>query len=555
MTGDSGNLGRNGSGNIVLNQMKNKNDSLYRQDFAEVYIAESVPTKQEKSLSEPIQNRMADEEEKYRLFLEMRQIYKYPRSINSYGQDASYFYKQAKMMEDFEDDYSGNAEYSGYFTEYQALNYEQLRTYFTWRTNVRRGIVKKTSFSYVFLYIYELIHNVGVKDSRDGFEKLLSIWREYGKYEQKLSKYMVDWVRDYYITNSFDISFQELVQQDELLQQYYNFSSEESYFDLYAPLSNYKFKKSAFYSAKTEKIFRDCFNFIIQNLDEWLNKNGVYFDDLIYYGYKGCVWLPFQRAVYTMQAMQFPEKKSVRISNAEIYWYENGRWTSSKNRIRRKHGCYIIGYIFRRIEQFYRKAFRFKYKLNVDKSKIDLSQIEDIISNFEEFFIKIDAAIFEFYKDSQKKSVTVNLDHLEKIRENALMIQGKLLTDPEEVEDAQTQKIPLAEQIPLEMEFDHKKEKNKIEAPPVDTDPWQILVSVLDETEREALRMMISGASQQELYTLSQKHFIMLEVLVDGINEKAMQTVEDNILELKDGMTVFEEYKYELERVILHETE
>ena len=151
MTGDSGNLGRNGSGNIVLNQMKNKNDSLYRQDFAEVYIAESVPTKQEKSLSEPIQNRMADEEEKYRLFLEMRQIYKYPRSINSYGQDASYFYKQAKMMEDFEDDYSGNAEYSGYFTEYQALNYEQLRTYFTWRTNVRRGIVKKTSFSYVFL--------------------------------------------------------------------------------------------------------------------------------------------------------------------------------------------------------------------------------------------------------------------------------------------------------------------------------------------------------------------------------------------------------------------
>ena len=57
------------------------------------------------------------------------------------------------------------------------------------------------------------------------------------------------------------------------------------------------------------------------------------------------------------------------------------------------------------------------------------------------------------------------------------------------------------------------------------------------------------------MYTLSQKHFIMLEVLVDGINEKAMQTVEDNILELKDGMTVFEEYKYELERVILHETE
>lgn len=540
MTGNSGLPEKYGSGNIFLNQMKNKNYSLYRQDFAEVYIAEHAPAKQEKTLSEPIQNRTAEEEEKYRLFLEMRQIYKYPRSFNSHGQDAFYFYKQAKMMEDFEDDYAGNAEYSGYFTEYQALNYEQLRTYFTWRTNVRRGIVKKTSFSYVFLYIYELIHNVGVKDSRDGFEKLLSIWREYGKYEQKLSKYMVDWVKDYYITNPFDLSFQELIQQDEGLQRYYNFSGEESYFDLYAPLSNYKFEKSAFYSAETEKILRDCFNFVIQNLDEWLNENGAYFDDLIYYGDKGCAWYPFQRAVYTMQAIPFPGKKSVRISNAEIYWYENGCWTSSKNRIRRKNGRYIIGYIFRRIEQFYRKAFHFRYKLNVDKLKIDLSQTADVLSDSEALFIKIDAAIYEFYKDSQKKSVTVNPDHLEKIRENALMIQEKLL----------------AEQSSFETDFDQEKE-DKIEAQPADTetDPWQMLASSLNETERDALCMMLSGASQQEMNTFSKKHFIMPEVLVDGINEKAMQAVEDNILELVDEMTVFEEYKYELERVILHETE
>ena len=42
----------------------------------------------------------------------------------------------------------------------------------------------------------------------------------------------------------------------------------------------------------------------------------------------------------------------------------------------------------------------------------------------------------------------------------------------------------------------------------------------------------------------------MLEVLVDGINEKAVDTVEDTIIDCTDTVEVFEEYRDELERVM-----
>lgn len=533
-------------GNVFLDQMRNKSYSLYQQDFAEIYVEDRKPERQEQTVSQPIHPRNPEDEERSRLFLEMRRIYKYPRTINTHGQDVSFFYQQAKMMEHFEDDYPEHAEFSAYFPEYQKMTDEQLRTYFTWRTNVRRGAVEETSLSYVFLYIYELIHNIGVTDSIDGFEKMMYIWKEYGKYEPKLGKYMADWVKDYYITNSFDVSFAELVRQEELLQEYYDFSKEESFFALYAKLSNYRFEKSAFYSADTEPIFRDCFNYVVKILDEWLRENGIYFDDLIYYGHKGCAWLPFEKAVFAMRSMRFPEKKTVRISNAEIYFYENGRWTSSRNRIRRKNGRFLLGYLFRRIEQFYRNAMGFKRKFNADRKNVDLSQLEDTAVEPNEFFAKTDAAILAFYRNSQKVSVTVDPDNLEKIREKALLTQEKLLANPEE----EKRKIDAAEQIRPDSHCGGKQEKPEPELAPVSGDPWKTFASSLSDTEREALRIILNGASFRELQAFSRDRFVMPEVLADGINEKAMQAVEDNILEFAETMFVFDEYKKELEGVI-----
>ena len=72
------------------------------------------------------------------------------------------FWKQGKFMEDFEDDYDYRGEYIRYFPTYQSMNDMQLRGYFSWRTKVRRGVVEETSLSFAFVYIYELINQIGV---------------------------------------------------------------------------------------------------------------------------------------------------------------------------------------------------------------------------------------------------------------------------------------------------------------------------------------------------------------------------------------------------------
>ncbi|MCL1888007.1 MAG: TerB N-terminal domain-containing protein, partial [Kiritimatiellaeota bacterium] len=75
--------------------------------------------------------------------------------------DAELFYRQAKFMEDFYDDYEGGAPFSMYYPCHQQMSSEQLRTYFTWRASARRGHFSPTSLSYVFVYVYELLAPVG----------------------------------------------------------------------------------------------------------------------------------------------------------------------------------------------------------------------------------------------------------------------------------------------------------------------------------------------------------------------------------------------------------
>ena len=47
---------------------------------------------------------------------------------------------------------------------------------------------------------------------------------------------------------------------------------------------------------------------------------------------------------------------------------------------------------------------------------------------------------------------------------------------------------------------------------------------------------------------------LMPEILADGINEKALETAEDTVIEFSDCAEVFEDYRKDLERVMLCET-
>lgn len=118
--------------------------------------------------------------------------------------EAELFYRQGLLMADFEDDCPYNGTFKSYFPTYNAMSDRQLRGYFTWRAQVRRGTVEETSTSFAFLYLYELICGIGVDDPLDGFSKIKAFWDAYRAFEPGIDRFARVWLQDYAVFHGLD---------------------------------------------------------------------------------------------------------------------------------------------------------------------------------------------------------------------------------------------------------------------------------------------------------------------------------------------------------------
>lgn len=118
--------------------------------------------------------------------------------------EAELFYRQGLLMADFEDDCPYNGTFKSYFPTYNAMSDRQLRGYFTWRAQVRRGTVEETSTSFAFLYLYELICGIGVDDPLEGFNKIKAFWDVYRAFEPGIDRFARVWLQDYAVFHGLD---------------------------------------------------------------------------------------------------------------------------------------------------------------------------------------------------------------------------------------------------------------------------------------------------------------------------------------------------------------
>lgn len=118
--------------------------------------------------------------------------------------EAELFYRQGLLMADFEDDCPYNGTFKSYFPTYNAMSDRQLRGYFTWRAQVRRGTVEETSTSFAFLYLYELICGIGVDDPLDGFNKIKAFRDVYRAFEPGIDRFARVWLQDYAVFHGLD---------------------------------------------------------------------------------------------------------------------------------------------------------------------------------------------------------------------------------------------------------------------------------------------------------------------------------------------------------------
>ena len=481
------------------------------------------------------------------LFGQMRNIARAERRAYDYSKffdrrvhqkNAEIFYKQGMFMKDFSDNYEGYKEFSQYYPYYQMMGYEQLRTYFTWRTEVRKGNVADTTLSYCFLYIYELLNNIGVKDPQDGLDKLMFFWKAFSVYNKAIDKYVLRWLKDYHVYYELPQSFKDFITKNNLIEYYPRMADTDDNFDLFCNISKYDIRKSAFFTEDRIQFITDCFYFVTGKLRQVFLKNGIQFDDSVFQPTKKMsVWTPFRDALFYQWVKQ-PNRRIV-LSEKEIYMCTGNKWAFSTV-ITTESGRQLIGYVIKQMEAALRRVTKYKYKLSADISTVThvgVSKLRDAGISLEGI---INDAVIAFYREETKTVVKVDLSTLTQIRQEALITQEKLLVPEQEEQAPPTLK-------PLNLSLMTPLETPTLENEPTSmSDAWEGLKDALTEVEIQALAIVLHR--ETEIKRFADECGIMLEVLVDGINEKTMDYIGDSLIDEEN--VLYEDYINQVKEMV-----
>ena len=120
-------------------------------------------------------------------------IKRYVDKYDFYGnfRKAALIYYDYKMPKcDFTPFYS-------YMPQYTQFNSQQKNYYFYWRDEIRRGHYIKCDYSYLYLYVYEILNLPDKIAPKEGIKLLCKLWREYRVDLPRIDAYFSVWVQDY----------------------------------------------------------------------------------------------------------------------------------------------------------------------------------------------------------------------------------------------------------------------------------------------------------------------------------------------------------------------
>jgi len=475
------------------------------------------------------------------------------------------FYILAKYMDDFEDDYTGFSELNMASPSYQHMSYDQLRTYFTWRTEAREGRFLPISVSYLFLYVYELINGVGYDHPIDGFDMLIKTWDAYRNELPLLNRYLPAWVKDFYVYYDLPGSFTDLALRHEL-QKYYPelflfVPDMPNRLEIFNGFSSYNITKSKFYTDENRELIHDCFDAVFEGFKALCNEKGIRIEHLFSLGFESSSsWNPFASALFYDWYQRFYLK--VELPGGETYRFKDNRWTADIV-VPEQSRKDLFGYTLRKMELCLRNLLGYKFKITA-KPGLFVKDLMDLGITQGLFDQTIETAVKNHHRELNRTIVEVDMNNLDKIRAEALVTQDRLIVleggaaDPGlkpragvtgnvskvSAADAPTAPVcPVVPAVPITPPLPVVQPKAG--------DIWTSLVQALSTTELQALRIIVNGEfGESDIKTFADANSIMLEVLLDNINEKATDAIGDAILETGGGVEVFQDYLPDVLRVL-----
>ncbi|MBQ7700157.1 MAG: TerB N-terminal domain-containing protein [Clostridia bacterium] len=152
-----------------------------------------------------------------------------------------------------------------YLPQYNQMNIDQLRFYLYWRRQVSHGNFIKTDYSYIFLYLYELINLEDVSTPEKRLSAMCSVLNGYRNSFSSLDRYLGEWICDFCLIHRLpppnelpDDVLSDLMTVVSL-REFYIKSRENVHDtamrDLIIRNNKYNYTDSAAYGPKTKSIF------------------------------------------------------------------------------------------------------------------------------------------------------------------------------------------------------------------------------------------------------------------------------------------------------------
>lgn len=468
------------------------------------------------------------------------------------------FYQQGMMMADYVDDYEYLGDFRHFFPTYHDMTVGQLRGYFTWRTKLRKGQVEKAPTSFVYVYLYELLNQIGVDSVEEGYQKLAAFPQLYANYaDDKLLHYLAQWRKDYVVYYQLgdqekQAEFGDEIQADrayEALQDVTDAKDDQVYQAL-SSLSSYDLGKCPLMKRNPAAVYR-----IVQltwaNLLDTKQVNIV--QNML--GWRGEVQARlFGNAV-------FYDRQPVRTTKYEVdpvrnYVCEWGKWrrqsfTPVKGRKQK------INHLLHEVDRLLRQAIHEGRPLKPQAvPEYELAAITQAIKQYRQEQII-----------ARRPKLDLSHSNLQKIRDDANETQESLLTEEEREAEAQE-----AVQANAGNEDKAFRAMQSSETPiPASQSPEPALTDsqITNEATRSASPLENEVPTEDDEVQLSvdesfflkqllddqpwedylKSHHLMASILADSINDKMMDVIGDMVIEFDDQgqPQIVDDYREDLE--------
>ena len=191
------------------------------------------------------------------------------------------FYENAVEYAQITHEKTEHIPFACYWPSYEYMSEPQINWYFYLRSRLREGEYINTDLSYLFVYIYELINQIGVKNPDDGFEKIVMLWKNYRKTHEKLDRYLIDWTSDYIkyykceAEKTFGLLEREnlfLLMPADMLMEHYIKNNTAMPIELITRFCDYKFYESEFIKSENGSLFTDNLPGLFNEIREQMAK-------------------------------------------------------------------------------------------------------------------------------------------------------------------------------------------------------------------------------------------------------------------------------------------